>query len=130
MEAKADQQVKQSQEELDGMRQRLDSATGNRRRTLQATIAETESELELFQARRDAMRIMLQISTGSASGLGAGSLHAQIEEVARTVPVVSETAKEPGTAANSSSGTSSTVAVASPEHQAGPHADPRLPSHF
>src|SRR5258708_3267553 len=120
MAAKADQQVKQSQQELDGMRQRLDSATGSRRRTLQATIAETESELELFQARRDAMRRMLQISTGSGSGLGAGTLHAQIEELARTVPAVAETGKEPGTAANSSSGSSSTVTLASQEHRAGP----------
>jgi small-conductance mechanosensitive channel len=122
MAGKADEQVKKSQQELDGMRQRLDSATGSKRRALQATIAETEGELELFQARSDALHSMLQVSGGNeASGLGAGTLQAQIEELARTVPAAAEAAKEPGTAANSPSGSSATsVALASQEHRAGP----------
>ena len=122
MADKVDEQVKKSQQELYGMRQRLDSTTGSKHRALQATIAETESELELFQARSDAIHSMLQVSGGNeASGLGAGTLQAQIEELARTVPAVAETAKESGTAANSSSGSSATsVALASQEHRAGP----------
>ena len=122
MADKVDEQVKKSQQELYGMRQRLDSTTGSKHRALQATIAETESELELFQARSDAIHSMLQVSGGNeASGLGAGTLQAQIEELARTVPAVAETTKEPGTAANSSSGSSATsVALASQEHRAGP----------
>jgi hypothetical protein len=119
--AKADQQVKQLQQELDGMRQRLDSATGTKRGTLQATIAETESELELFQARRDAMHGMLQVSSGSAaSGLGPGTLHAQIEELARTVPAAAEMAKEPGTPANSSSNPITSPSLGSQERRVGP----------
>lgn len=121
MAGKADEQVKKSQQELDGMRQRLDSATGSKRRTLQATIAETEGELELFQARRDAIHSMLQVSSGNAaSGVGAGTLQAEIEELARTVPAVSEIAKEPGTVANSSSNSTTSVALTSQEQRTGP----------
>jgi small-conductance mechanosensitive channel len=125
--AKAEQQVKQSQQEIDGLRQRLDSVTGSKRRTLQATIAETESELELFQARRDALRGMLQVSTGNAAGgRSAGSLSAQIEELARTLPAV-ETAKEQGTASNSTSvSPSASVASAPQEHRARPAGIPAL----
>src|SRR5262249_39764346 len=76
--AKADLQVKQSQQELEGMRKKLGSATGSKRRTLQATIDETESELELFEARRDAMRSMLQVvGGGPAAAAGSGALAAQ-----------------------------------------------------
>lgn len=108
--AKADQQVKQTQQELDGLRQRLLKATGKQRRTLQATIAETESELGLFQARRDIMRNLLQMAAESEGRPGAGSLPAQIEELARTVPAVAGASKEAGAA----SGPSSSRAAVSP----------------
>jgi small-conductance mechanosensitive channel len=86
--AQADQKVQQSEQELEGMRKQLNRATGSKRRTLQATIAETQSELDLFQARRDALRNMLQVSGSGAGGKkGAVSLQAEIEELARTVPV-------------------------------------------
>ncbi len=91
--AKADQKVQQTQQEIDGLQKQLQHASGKRRTTLQATIAETQGEVELFQARRDALRSMLQVSSGR-SGAGA-NLPAQIEELARTVPAAAE-AKEPG----------------------------------
>ena len=84
--AKVDAQVKQSQQELDTMRNKLETAAGSKRGVLLANIAETESELELFQARRDAMRSMLQVSSTNGGQAGASSLPAQIEELARTVP--------------------------------------------
>jgi small-conductance mechanosensitive channel len=93
--ARADQKVKQSQKELDLLRQQLASATGNKRRTLLAAIDEADSELDLFQARRDAMRNMLQFATGStASGSNSGNLLSQVEELARTVPAAAATGKE------------------------------------
>src|SRR5437899_3900593 len=57
--AKTEGQVKQSQQQLDDLRKQLGTAVGKKRRTLQARVAETESELELFEARRDAARSML-----------------------------------------------------------------------
>ncbi len=43
--ANADKQVKQTQAELDNFKRQLDTATGRKRRTLESTIAETQSEL-------------------------------------------------------------------------------------
>src|SRR5215471_1390488 len=118
--AKADAQVKQSQQELDAMRKKLETAVGSRRRVLQATIAETESELELFQARRDAVRSMLQVSSTNGGKAGASSLPAQIEELAHTVPAV-ENPKETGATTGSSSVSSPTPAVqAAQEHKGTP----------
>ncbi|MFI5104376.1 MAG: mechanosensitive ion channel domain-containing protein, partial [Terriglobales bacterium] len=93
--AKADQKVKQSQKELDALRQQLTSATGKKRRTLLAAIDEVDSELELFQARRDALRNMVQFATGAAAnGANSGNLLSQVEELARTVPAAAATGKD------------------------------------
>lgn len=93
--AKADQKVKQAQKDLDALRSQLAEATGKKRRTLLAAIDESDSELELFQARRDTLRNMLQFATGAtSSGSSAGGLLSQVEELARTVPAASANAKE------------------------------------
>jgi small-conductance mechanosensitive channel len=85
--AKSDAQVKALQKELEGLHQQLAIATGKKRATLQATISETEGELELFQARRDILHTMLEFAHGSTTGnQGQLGLSAQIEEMARTVP--------------------------------------------
>jgi small-conductance mechanosensitive channel len=107
--ARADQRVQQIQQELDGMRKKLPSAYGKKRTTLEATIAETQGELELFQARRDALHSMMQVSNGRPGE--ATNLPAQVEELARTVPAAED--KEPGTTAPASSSGSSGVAPAS-----------------
>src|SRR5262249_17453015 len=117
--AKTEAQVKQSQQELDALRKKLETATGNKRRTLLANIAETESELELFEARRDAVRSMLQVSSTGGKG-SAASLPAQIEELARTVPAV-ESSKEAGGTGNPSSAASPAQATPAPqEHKTAP----------
>ncbi len=84
--ANADLQVDQSQKELESLRKKQATITGSKRRALDALIAETQSELALRQARRDALRNMLQFATGTASEMGAAGLRAQIEELARSVP--------------------------------------------
>jgi small-conductance mechanosensitive channel len=105
--AKADQQLKQSQQELESMRQRLDTVSGRKRRTLQLTIDETQSEVDLRQARRDAIRSILEFVSGAgATGGSNGSLQAQIEELARTVPAASTSLKQP-----SSQGSTTSVSV-------------------
>lgn len=94
--AKADQQVKSTQQEIDGQRQQLANAVGRKRRVLEALVAETQSELDLFQARRDVLRSMLQFATGASSAASSGSLAAQIDELARTIPIAATNPK-PGT---------------------------------
>jgi small-conductance mechanosensitive channel len=113
--AQASQRVKQSQQELEDMRKQLNSASGKKRRTLQATIAETESELALFEARRDAVQNILQV-TGTGK-MTTGSLLAQIDELARTVPAAAAQ-KEAG-ASGPAGGTPASLsgAVAAPEHR-------------
>lgn len=92
--AKLDQQVQQSQSELQADRQKLEAATGKKRRELEATIAELQSEIDLANARRDIIRKMADfVGSASSSGLGTGSLRGQIDALARTVsPEVSGSA--------------------------------------
>jgi small-conductance mechanosensitive channel len=83
---KADQQLQDTQKELQETRAKAASAAGAKRKTLQAQVDELESEIGLLQARRDAVNNMLEfVSTSNSTGGGAG-LRAQIEELARSVP--------------------------------------------
>ena len=87
LSAKLDNQVRELQGELDSLRKQLDSATGKKRKDLLVTLAETQSELDLTNARRDAIRSMADFVSGTtASGLGATGLRAQVESLARSVP--------------------------------------------
>ncbi len=112
--AKADEQVKGLQKELEGFHQQLANATGKRRSTLQAIISETEGELELFQARKEVLHTMLQFAHGTmANSQGQLSLSAQIEELSRTVPAaLAENNKQESS--QSARNTSGSAAVAVP----------------
>jgi small-conductance mechanosensitive channel len=97
---KAEQQLKQAQAELESLGRQLDTATGKKRRVVEAAISETESELELAQARRDAMRNMVQFIAGAGSSASlSGNLKAQIEELQRAVPTASLSDKDQPSAA-------------------------------
>ena len=83
---KADQQLQDTQTELNSARAELAHASAGTRKTVQAKVDELESELGLIEARRDAIESLLSfVSTSNASGGGAG-LRAQIEELARSIP--------------------------------------------
>lgn len=85
--AKADQQLQQSQQELDALRQKLAETPERKRAAVQSAMAETQSEIALVQARRDVLRTMLDFVNGTnTNGLGATGFRAQIEELARSVP--------------------------------------------
>jgi small-conductance mechanosensitive channel len=84
--ADADQLVQQTQAELDTLKQPLATATSVKRRQLKTLIAETESELSLFQARQQALHSMLEFASGASGAVGTTGLRAQIEELARAVP--------------------------------------------
>src|SRR6202050_3040233 len=115
LQARFDKQVKDTQEELDSDRQKLAGASANERQQLQAQISALQGELDLANARRDAVRSMLDFVSGSsASGVGASGLHAQIEALARTVPGMAGAPAATGSAgaASGSGGTSATTAAA------------------
>jgi len=118
---KADQQVKSTQQEIDTQRQQLATATGKKRRTLEALVEETQSELDLFQARRDVLRSMLQFATGASGAAGGGTLSARIDELARTVPIASTNSKQNGAENNPvPTNSSSGVAAAARERKEEP----------
>lgn len=86
--SKIDQQIKDAQAELQTDRQKLEFASGKRRRELEATVSELQSEIDLANARRDIIRNMADFVGSSASGnLGTSNLKGQIEALSRTVPV-------------------------------------------
>ncbi|MGC2196317.1 MAG: mechanosensitive ion channel domain-containing protein [Terriglobales bacterium] len=98
--ADADQLVQQTQTELDTLKQQLAMATSAKRHHLETQIAETQSELGLFQARQQALHSMLEFASGASGAMGATGLRAQIEELARAVPpAVSGPGGNEGTAA-------------------------------
>jgi small-conductance mechanosensitive channel len=120
--AKADQQYKDTQKEVDNLRQQLTTATGAKRRKLQATLDETQSEVELFQARRDTLRNMVQFATGAtAGGVGSGTLIGQIEELARAVPSVNANTRETDNDKNiSANNNANSIAAAARERKQEP----------
>jgi small-conductance mechanosensitive channel len=121
--AKADQQYKDTQKEVDDLRQQLTTATGAKRRKLQATLDETQSEVELFQARRDTLRNMVQFATGAtAGGVGSGTLIGQIEELARAVPSVNANTRETDNDKNvSANNNANSIAAAARERKQEPN---------
>jgi len=90
--AKADQQVEQSQNELQSLRQKMATTPERKRPALESLIGETQSELVFRQARREALRDILQFTAGT--GRGGADLRAQIEELARSVPAALSGADE------------------------------------
>jgi small-conductance mechanosensitive channel len=121
--AKADQQYKDTQKEVDDLRRQLTTATGVKRRKLQATLDETQSEVELFQARRDTLRNMVQFATGAtAGGVGSGTLSGQIEELARAVPSVNANTRETDNDKNvSANNNANSIAAAARERKQEPN---------
>jgi small-conductance mechanosensitive channel len=109
----ADAKVKQSQTELDSLRAQLATATGKKRATIQASIDENQSEMELFQAQRDALRNMLQFAAGASSGgANSGNLSAHIEELSHTVPAAASNPKDQADANTKSANASAAAAAA------------------
>lgn len=109
--AKADQDLQETQNEADDARQKLARSSPANRKLLESQVAELESEINLIQARRDALNGMLEFVAGSSNGNGSGGagLRAQIEELARSVPAFlshpqgsgqGETTPEPASSSN------------------------------
>ncbi|HVJ05691.1 MAG TPA: mechanosensitive ion channel domain-containing protein [Candidatus Saccharimonadales bacterium] len=80
--AKGQDRVKQATSDLDALQRQAANATGKKRQTLEEQIAEQKSELELAQARLEAVQNMNAFATAGAS---AGLL-GKINELERNVP--------------------------------------------
>lgn len=97
--AAADQEVKDTEEELEQTKRKLQTAQGAQRQQLQSTVDELQSEITLDRARFDTFRSILQFV--QAPGGSAANLETQIEELQRSIPEVqAEANKAPGAPAN------------------------------
>ncbi|HEY2381994.1 MAG TPA: mechanosensitive ion channel domain-containing protein [Terriglobia bacterium] len=93
--AAAEDEVKNTQQELDQTRAKLQTAEGARQRQLQATVDELQSEINLAKTRGDTFRSIIQFV--AASGTSGTSLETQIAQLQQTVPeLAAETAKPAG----------------------------------
>lgn len=108
MSRKLDAQIQQTQQEIESLRRQLESATGRKRQDIQTTIAETQSELELFEARRDILHTMVEFVGSTAEGKESTGLAAQIAALSHSVPAALTT---PSDVAGRAQESNSTVAV-------------------
>lgn len=88
-----DKQVQDTQAESESDSQQLAHATGAKRTQLQSEISELQGEIALAQARRDAIRSLLEFARGSANKtLTTSDLRAEIDALAASVPAASSSA--------------------------------------
>jgi small-conductance mechanosensitive channel len=104
---KVEQQIQDTQAELQSYREKLTVGTAAKRRYAQAQIQELQGELGLLYARHDALQAMAEFVTSSGSGNRVG-LRAQVEELSHSVPA----------ALSSSPGSSQPNATAGPASSA------------
>lgn len=89
--ANAQAKVKQATTDLDRLQQQAANASGKKHQTFDDQVAEQKSELDLAQARLEALQNM---SAFAASGTSAGLL-GKINELERTVPEVRTVVRSP-----------------------------------
>jgi small-conductance mechanosensitive channel len=104
MLATIDKNLQDTQTEQDDDTRQLATATGAKRAQLQSTIAELQGEIALAQARRDAVRSLLEFVGNSAnSGLSVNELRAEVDALASSVPSASGTTSGSGASGQSHS---------------------------
>ncbi len=87
MSSQLDKQIQDTQAELQGFKQKLPTVSGQKLLDLRALMSETQSELDLANARKEAVQSMLQFVGGSGtSGLGAAGASGEIEALAHSLP--------------------------------------------
>jgi small-conductance mechanosensitive channel len=91
---KVEQQIQDTESELQSDREKLTSAPAAKRQIIQATIQELQGELGLLNARRDALQAMADFVSSSGSGNRMG-LREQIEELAHSVPAALSRTRAP-----------------------------------
>jgi small-conductance mechanosensitive channel len=81
-----DEKIRAAESEMNLLKQKLASASGRQHSLLESQIAETQSELDLDKARKDAIQNMLQFVVGANDG--GGGLKGQIDALAASVPKI------------------------------------------
>ena len=92
MLANLEKTVRDTRAEADADTRALATTRGAQRARTQSEISELQGEIALAEARRDAVRSMLEFVTGTAaSNLGPSGLKAQIDALAASVPAAAST---------------------------------------
>jgi small-conductance mechanosensitive channel len=86
MYLKLDAQARQAEQNLDSLRKQLERATGRKRQDLESSAAELQSEVQLFDTRRDVLHTMMEFVGSTTEGIGATGLAAQIDALSHSVP--------------------------------------------
>ncbi len=90
MLASIDKNLEDTQAEQDGDARELATTSGKKRAQLQSTIAELQGEIALGEARRDAVRSMLEfVGSSATTGLSANVLRSEIDALASSIPAAS-----------------------------------------
>jgi small-conductance mechanosensitive channel len=85
------------QAEIGAAQRQLGAANGEERDTLQARIAELQSELDLLNARRNFLSNMMELAHETdANGSGVAALKDQIDAIAASIPAASSVMPELG----------------------------------
>ena len=115
LQAKLDTQLQGVQSQLQTLQTRLRHASPTQRSSLEAQIATSQGELELLQARRDAVHQLYQFMSSGIDGFGDTGLRAQIETLASSVA--------PAAVAKSAAPTGAPAAAATASAAASPPGD-------
>jgi len=106
---KLEVQIQQSQQEISSLQKQLEAATGRKRQDLQSALAEAQSELQLFETRRDMLDNMVEFVGSTTEGTQTTGLSAQIDALSHSVPAALSSPSDVGASAgggNSNSGSS------------------------
>jgi small-conductance mechanosensitive channel len=101
---RSDAGIKAAQDRLKALQDQLANARGSQRRELAPQIAAAQSELDLAEARGEALHTILRFESGNfhpEAGGNASGLAGQIEELEKSIPEA-ERAKPPTAASTSS----------------------------
>jgi small-conductance mechanosensitive channel len=99
---KADAEIKAAQDRLKALQDQAANAGSRTRSQLAPQIAAAQSELDLAEARGEAVHTILQFESGNfhqESGLSAASLAGRIEELEKSIPEAERNAKPPAASA-------------------------------
>lgn len=105
---RSDAEVKAAQDRLKALQGQLPNVVARKRNQLNSQIAAARSELELAEARGEAVHTILQFESGNfhqETGLSASGLAGQIEELEKSIPAAERNAKPLAADSASSSAT-------------------------
>ena len=93
---KSEEATRQARQDVESLKRKLLTARRADRKTLQAALDETQSKLELLQARSKSLRDLVEfVQATGTGGPQTGNLASTIDDLARTVPEATNPASLP-----------------------------------